>query len=240
MNQLKNSLKCAHIIRPANYRNLATEVIGAKTSLYDFHVANNGRMVNFGGYLLPVQYTDLSITNSHLHTRKQASIFDVSHMLQTYVRGTNAIECFEKLCTADIKGLAENSGTLTVFTTANGGIIDDLIVMKVNAELLYVVSNASRKTVDSALIQEAVDCSRNLGKNVDVTFLAPDERALVALQGPKAVTALQAMCDHNLSNLSFMHTTVAAVAGVANCRITRCGYTGMVNNYVRNKYTLKI
>lgn len=240
MNQLKNYLKCAHLIRSATYRNLATEINGEKTSLYDFHIANNGRMVNFGGYLLPVQYNDVSITNSHLHTRTAASIFDVSHMLQTYVRGSDAIGCFEKLCTADIQGLAENSGTLTVFTTTNGGIIDDLIVMKVNSKLLYVVSNASRKTVDSTLIREAVDCSRNSGKNVDVTFLAPDEQALIAVQGPKAVAALQDICEHNLSGLNFMHTTLTIVAGISNCRVTRCGYTGMFKNFLNEKKNIDI
>lgn len=127
-----------------------------KTSLYDLHVQNKGKLVDFAGYLLPVQYNNSSISSSHLHTRQHASIFDVSHMLQTYLRGKDAIECFESICTADIKGLAPNSGTLTVFTNDNGGILDDLIVTKVSDDLLYVVSNAACRKQDSAIIQESV------------------------------------------------------------------------------------
>lgn len=77
-------------------------------------------------------------------------------MLQTYVRGNDAVECFESICTADIKGLANNSGTLTVFTNSNGGIFDDLIVTKVSNNLLYVVSNAACRHQDMNIMQECV------------------------------------------------------------------------------------
>lgn len=127
-----------------------------KTTLYDLHVQHKGKLVDFAGYLLPVQYNNLSISASHLHTRQNSSIFDVSHMLQTYVRGKHAIDCFESICTADIKGLGKNFGTLTVFTNSNGGIFDDLIVSKVSDELLYVVSNAACRTQDIGIIQESV------------------------------------------------------------------------------------
>lgn len=133
-------------------------------------------LINVQGYLLPVQYANLGISASHLHTRKHASIFDVSHMLQTYIRGKDAIDCFEKLCTADIHGLADNSGTLTVFTNVDGGILDDLIVTKVRPDLLYVVSNAARKVHDKALIQSAVDEYQRSKKDVAVEFLDPIER----------------------------------------------------------------
>ncbi len=128
------------------------------------------------GYLLPVQYANLGISASHLHTRKHASIFDVSHMLQTYVHGKDAINCFESLCTADIVGLPENTGTLTVFTNADGGILDDLIVTKVRSDLLYVVSNAARKVHDKGLIQRAVDEFKKSKKDVSVEFLEPSDR----------------------------------------------------------------
>lgn len=127
-----------------------------KTPLYDLHEQCKGKFVDFAGYLLPVQYSNHTISASHLHTRQHASIFDVSHMLQTYVRGKAAVECFESICTADIKGLEPSSGTLTVFTNANGGILDDLIVTKVSDELLYVVSNAACRKQDVAIMQESV------------------------------------------------------------------------------------
>lgn len=203
------------------------EAIGpAKTPLFDFHVSQGGKMVEFAGYLLPVQYANLSLAQSHLHTRARASLFDVSHMLQTFVRGRDSVECFESICTADIAALPENSGSLTVFTNEKGHILDDLIVTKVNPGLLYVVSNAAMKNQDIDLMQSAVNNFKSKGKDVDVEFLEPSERALLALQGPESVKALQKLTKIDLSKLFFMATSTAEVAGVKDCRITRCGYTG--------------
>jgi len=85
-------------------------------------------MVPFAGYLMPVQYSNLSITQSHLHTREAVSIFDVSHMLQSEIRGKDRLAFMESLVTGDIGLLKPGTGTLTLFTNQNGGIIDDLIV----------------------------------------------------------------------------------------------------------------
>ncbi|XP_031632752.1 aminomethyltransferase, mitochondrial [Contarinia nasturtii] len=197
-----------------------------KTPLYDLHEQYKGKLVDFAGFLLPVQYGNFSITASHLHTRQHASIFDVSHMLQTYVRGKDSVECFESICTADIKGLEPNSGTLTIFTNANGGILDDLIVTKVSNDLLYVVSNAACRKQDMTIMQESVERFTKLGKDVSIEFLDSDVRALIALQGPHAVAALEDISSLSLRDLYFMQTRVANVAGVDGCRVTRCGYTG--------------
>jgi aminomethyltransferase len=148
-------------------------------------------------------------------------------MLQTYLTGKDAIECFESITTADIRGLDEGNGTLTVFTNENGGILDDLIVNRVNSEFLYVVSNAARKEHDSQLIQQTVDYFREKkGKSVAVRFFDPSERALLALQGPAAAASLQPLTKIDLSQLYFMTTSAAEIAGVKDCRVTRCGYTG--------------
>lgn len=211
-----------------NYKSTAAATnISNKTSLYDFHQLHNGKMVNFGGYLLPVQYGQTGITASHLHTRNHASIFDVSHMLQTYVRGADAIECFEQICTADISGLPENAGTLSIFTNAEGGIIDDLIVTKLGPKELYIVSNAGRKSTDKAIMCASINDFKKMGKDVSITFLEPCDRALIAVQGPEACFAVQQLCDTILlDNLYFMRTTTDTISGVKDCRITRCGYTG--------------
>lgn len=147
-------------------------------------------------------------------------------MLQTYVTGRDAVECIETLTTADISGLPKGTGTLTVFTNDKGGILDDLIVSRVNSKFLYVVSNAGMKKQDSQLILEAVDRFRGKGKSVDVKLFEPLERALLAFQGPAAVKVLQELTKVNLNALFFMSTIEAEVAGVPDCRITRCGYTG--------------
>lgn len=148
-------------------------------------------------------------------------------MLQTHITGKHAIECFETLTTADIQGLQKGSGSLTVFTNQNGGILDDLIVSRVDDDFLYIVSNAARKEHDSQLIQQTVEHFRTQkNKDVNVQFFDPSERALLALQGPGSQLALQSLTKMNLSKLYFMTTTEAEVAGVKNCRVTRCGYTG--------------
>lgn len=111
--------------------------------LYDFHLNEKGKMVPFAGYDMPVAYGSIGIGASHIHTRENLSIFDVSHMLQMKVMGKKCVEFFESLVVADIKGLKKNQGTLTLYTNRNGGIIDDLIVTKIEDDFLYVVSNAA-------------------------------------------------------------------------------------------------
>ncbi|XP_053967800.1 aminomethyltransferase, mitochondrial isoform X1 [Anastrepha ludens] len=198
------------------------------TALYDFHLKHGGKIVNFAGYVLPLQYTDQCIISSHLHTRRHASIFDVSHMLQTYMHGKDAISCMESLCTADIKGMTDGTGCLTVFTNSNGGILDDLIVSKVNGQMLYAVSNAAMKAEDMAVIRDGVDRFRADGKDVSIEFLSANDQSLIAVQGPEAVTTVEKLLPKSqmLDTLYFMHTSVMEVAGVSNCRVTRCGYTG--------------
>ncbi|KAE8752143.1 hypothetical protein FOCC_FOCC000936 [Frankliniella occidentalis] len=200
-----------------------------RTALYDFHVEHNGKMVPFAGFTLPVQYGALSIGDSHLHTRADgcASLFDVSHMLQTEVHGKDRAALMEALTTADVQGLAPNSGTLTVFTDATtGGILDDLIVCSTTEDKLYVVSNAGRRHHDQKLMKEAEERLRAAGKDVALRFLEPDEQSLLALQGPGAARALAPLIEGvDLDKLYFMRTTAAKVAGVP-CRVTRCGYTG--------------
>lgn len=147
-------------------------------------------------------------------------------MLQTYLTGKDAIECLETVTTADIQGLSKGSGSLTVFTNDKAGILDDLIVNRVNSKFLYIVSNAARKEHDSQLIREAVDRFRGKGKLVDVKFYEPAEKALLAFQGPAAENVLQELTKAKLKELFFMNTIETDVAGVKDCRVTRCGYTG--------------
>ena len=111
-----------------------------RTVLYDFHVDHGAKMVPFCGWSMPVQYKD-GVLNSHHHTRTHASIFDVSHMLQFKLHGKDRVKCLESLVVADIEGLKEHQGTLSLFTNEEGGIRDDLIINKLPNEL-YVVSNA--------------------------------------------------------------------------------------------------
>uniref|UniRef100_A0A4X2LPU2 Aminomethyltransferase n=1 Tax=Vombatus ursinus TaxID=29139 RepID=A0A4X2LPU2_VOMUR len=166
-----------------------------KTPLFDFHQSHGGKMVSFAGWSLPVQYRDSHI-ESHLHTRRHCSLFDVSHMLQ---------------------------GTLTLFTNEEGGIIDDLIVTNTSNEYLYVVSNAGCREKDMALMQNKVSELRSAGCDVNMEVI---DNALLALQGPSAAQVLQAGVSDDLRKLTFMTSAVMDVFGIPGCRVTRCGYTG--------------
>ncbi|KAJ8891404.1 hypothetical protein PR048_010920 [Dryococelus australis] len=197
-----------------------------KTPLYDFHVSHGGRMVPFAGFLLPLSFGAEGVAASHRHTRSHCSLFDVSHMLQTEVRGKDRVAFLESLCPADLRTLLPNRAALTVFThPITGGILDDLVVSNTSLGFLHIVSNAGRRLEDKELLEQRQVEFRARGQDVDLVFLEPEERALLAIQGPNTERVLQHLVDVDLRDLSFMATTAARL-GDFRCRLTRCGYTG--------------
>ncbi|XP_026863396.1 aminomethyltransferase, mitochondrial isoform X1 [Electrophorus electricus] len=193
-----------------------------RTPLHDFHVAQGGKMVEFAGWSMPVQYKDSHIS-SHLHTRHQCSAFDVSHMLQTKVYGKDRVKFIESLIVGDIAELKDNQGTLSLFTNAKGGIMDDLIVTKTDQGYLYVVSNAGCADKDSAHMKAKLQEFKVAGHDVDLEYL---EESLIALQGPSMAGVLQEGVSDDLNKLTFMSSVLTPVFGIRGCRVTRCGYTG--------------
>ncbi|KAI8366257.1 hypothetical protein BD560DRAFT_401109 [Blakeslea trispora] len=193
-----------------------------KTALYDFHLQHGGKMVPFAGYAMPVQYANMGMLASHLHTRQKASIFDVSHMLQTRLTGKDRNKFFERLVVADLQNLPIGQGTLSVFTNEQGGIIDDTIVMQ-QKDSLYVVSNAGCADKDLAHIRKHLIEFQNKGGDVDLQVIT--DHSLIALQGPKAAAALEALVGQSLNDFSFMHGRHMDVSGVP-CHVARSGYTG--------------
>uniref|UniRef100_A0A914D2W3 Aminomethyltransferase n=1 Tax=Acrobeloides nanus TaxID=290746 RepID=A0A914D2W3_9BILA len=173
---------------------------------------------------MPVQYGDFTIKDSTLHTRNHVSIFDVSHMLQTEIRGKDRLAFMESLTTADVEGLAPNSGTLSVFTNEKGGIRDDLILSKTDQDYIYMVTNAGCIEKDLPYLLENAKKWRENGKDVNVKVL--ESRGLLAVQGPSMVKLLAPESDINFKSLLFMHSAVGTLFGIPNCRVTRCGYTG--------------
>uniref|UniRef100_A0A0C9RB44 Aminomethyltransferase n=1 Tax=Fopius arisanus TaxID=64838 RepID=A0A0C9RB44_9HYME len=205
-------------------RDYSTNSIPKKTCLYDFHVEHHGKVVNFAGWLLPVQYKD-AIAVSHHHTRTYASLFDVGHMLQTRVWGKDAGEFLESLTTADLKNMKSGGASLTVFTNDTGGILDDLIITKDGQDRYFVVSNAGRRSEDTELLNQRLDEFNKRGKKVQLEYLDPLDQGLLALQGPIAARALQALVKIDLTKLFFMNSVETKISN-CNVRITRCGYTG--------------
>ncbi|XP_024240498.1 aminomethyltransferase, mitochondrial [Oncorhynchus tshawytscha] len=200
----------------------SSEACMRKTALFDFHRDQGGKMVEFAGWSMPVQYRDSHI-HSHMHTRQYCSIFDVSHMLQSKVHGRDRVKFIESMIVGDIAELKDNQGTLTLFTNDKGGINDDLIVTKTDQGYLYVVSNAGCADKDSANMKARLAKFKAEGHDVELEFL---EECLIAVQGPSMAKVLQPGLTDDLSKLTFMTSTLATVFGIQGCRVTRCGYTG--------------
>ena len=186
----------------------------ARTPLFVEHRALGATLVPFAGYAMPVRYCP-GIMAEHTHTRGAAGLFDVSHMGQVRLTGDGAAAELERLVPGDIAGLAPWAMRYTQFTNEDGGILDDLLVTRTDDGLLLVV-NASCKEQDIAHLQ------RRLDAGVGLSVLS--ERALVALQGPKAAAVLERHAP-GCAGLSFMTAGCFTIGG-ADALISRSGYTG--------------
>ena len=184
-----------------------------RTPLYDLHVELGGKLVDFAGWEMPVQYP-MGIMGEHNHCRSKAALFDVSHMGQVILRGENVGEKLEALCPQAFSTLKEGKARYGFFTNEEGGIMDDLIVSNAG-DHFFVVVNAALRHQDIPHMRDNLD-------GVEVTEIF--DRALVAVQGPKAEDVVGALCPA-ARDLIFMETTVADINGV-ECRISRLGYTG--------------
>ena len=168
----------------------------------------------------------MGVLNSHLHTRQKASLFDVSHMLQTSWKGKDAISFIEKLVVGDIRELKNGQSTLSLFTLPTGGILDDTVIQKINGSELYVVNNAGcAEKVWKHIQSELVDF-QNKGGDVYVEIL---NASLVALQGPMAVSAIEKVSNVSIQDLSFMNGKSLTIQDFS-VHISRCGYTGEDGN----------
>ena len=185
-----------------------------QTPLNALHLELGARMVPFAGYSMPVQYP-AGLMAEHHHTRAGAGLFDVSHMGQLTLSGPDAAAAFESLMPVDVIGLGVNRQRYGLLLTDEGGIIDDLMFVN-RGDDIFVIVNGACKHGDLTHIQA------HLGGRCTVT--PQFDRALLALQGPQAVTALQRLLP-GVEKLVFMNGMAASWNG-ANLFVTRSGYTG--------------
>ena len=183
-----------------------------QTPLYNLHMQLGARLVPFAGYAMPVQYAG-GIKHEHLHTRRAAGLFDVSHMGQISLRGTLA--ALEALVPGDIAGLALGQQRYSLLTNDAGGIIDDLMITRF-ADRLHLVVNAACKGSDFAHLAQGLGAQCELKAHPDL--------ALLALQGPAAATVLDALCPA-AGALKFMQGCATSIKGIT-VLVHRCGYTG--------------
>lgn len=185
-----------------------------KTPLYDLHLELGGKMVPFAGYSMPVQYS-AGIVREHQHTREKIGIFDVSHMGQLVVSGSNAVAALEKLLPIDVAALQVNQQCYALLTTEEGGILDDLIITRWSENEFFLVVNAATAAGDIAHLQQHLS-------GCDIRVLG--QQALLAVQGPQAKELLAQLLPAT-EQLTFMHGMRGEILG-CDCYITRSGYTG--------------
>jgi aminomethyltransferase len=189
-----------------------------KTTLYNTHLNLNAKMTPFGGYEMPVQYS--GVTKEHLAVRKGVGVFDVSHMGEFMVSGPKAFDLLQYICSNDISKISIGKAQYNYFPNETGGIVDDLIVYRLEEEKYLLVVNASNIEKDWKWVQK---------HNVDFGAVVEDqseETALLAIQGPKAIEAMQQLTSAPLTELPFYSHTTATFAGCENTLIATTGYTG--------------
>ena len=190
-----------------------------QTPLHALNLRLGARMVPFAGYAMPVQYP-AGLMAEHKQCREKAALFDVSHMGQLKLVGADAAMALETLVPVDVMGLGEGRQRYAFFTNASGGLLDDLMIARPAAGSrfgdLFLIVNAGCKDADTRHLQT------NIGHRCDVVPL-PD-RALLALQGPRAADALSQL-NPGVAQLVFMTGAEFELAG-ADCFVTRSGYTG--------------
>lgn len=189
-----------------------------KTPLNEVHRALGGKMVDFGGWEMPVQYP-AGVIAEHLATREKAGLFDVSHMGEIHVDGAEAIPFVNSLTTNDVAKLIDGQAHYSALTNERGGVIDDLLVYRFAEDKLFLVVNAGTQDTDWEWIS-----SKRSDFNVDLRHASVDF-CQIAIQGPKATEILQRLTATDLSAIKYYHFTTGEVDEVASI-ISRTGYTG--------------
>ncbi|MDB0615566.1 glycine cleavage system aminomethyltransferase GcvT [Tenacibaculum dicentrarchi] len=198
------------------------------TALTHIHEALGAKIVPFAGYNMPVQYEGINI--EHETVRKGVGVFDVSHMGEFFLKGENALALIQKVATNDASKLVPGQAQYSCMPNADGGIVDDLIIYMIAENEYMLVVNASNIEKDWNWIASHNDLNVTMENR-------SDDWSLLAIQGPKAVEAMQSLTAVNLSTIKFYTFEIADFAGIPNVVISATGYTGSggFEIYVKNK-----
>ncbi|WP_223035079.1 glycine cleavage system aminomethyltransferase GcvT [Hanstruepera marina] len=187
------------------------------TTLTDTHIALGAKMVPFAGYNMPVQYEGVNI--EHETVRHAVGVFDVSHMGEFLIEGPSALDLVQKVTSNDASKLSPGKAQYSCFPNDNGGIVDDLIVYMIKENQYLLVVNASNIEKDWNWISSKNDVGATM-RNLS------DDYSLLAIQGPKAIEAMQSLTSHDLSEIKFYNFVVGDFAGIEHVIISATGYTG--------------
>jgi aminomethyltransferase len=189
-----------------------------KTPFTDKHIALGARMAEFAGYNMPISYT--GINDEHQAVRRNAGVFDVSHMGEFMLKGEHALDLIQRVATNDASKLTAGKAQYSCMTNTDGGIVDDLLIYCIEENKVYmIVVNASNIEKDWKWIQQHND------KKVEMHNIS-DETCLLAVQGPNATKILQSLTDMDIMNLKYYTFVKGKFCGVDNVLVSATGYTG--------------
>ena len=187
------------------------------TALHSTHEALGAKMIPFAGYMMPVQYE--GVNSEHQTVRNNLGVFDVSHMGEFLIEGPNALDLIQSVSSNDASKLTVGKAQYSCLPNDLGGIVDDLIIYKIKEHTYLLVVNASNIEKDWKWISSKNSMGAEM-KNIS------DAYSLLAIQGPKAVQAMQSLSSVDLSSIAFYNFVVADFAGIAHVIISATGYTG--------------
>lgn len=188
-----------------------------RTPFYEIHKSCNAKIVEFGGFEMPVEYT--GIIDEHMTVRNGAGVFDVSHMGEIWVKGPNALQFIQKVTTNDASVLEPGQAQYSCFPNGKGGIVDDLLVYYFEPQKYMLVVNASNIEKDWEWLVSQNDLDAELEN-------ASSKISQLAIQGPKAMQILQKLTDIDLSSIKYYTFKVGSLAGIDDVIISATGYTG--------------
>ena len=204
-----------------------------KTALVNVHEKLGARMIPFAGFYMPVEFS--GINDEHLTVRNSVGIFDVSHMGEFWIKGPEALNLIQKVCSNDASKLTPGKIQYSCLPNGKGGIVDDLLVYSYEPEKYLLVVNASNIDKDWNWIKSQNTMQADMEN-------ASDRFSQLAVQGPKAILALQKLTKVNLSSLPYYSFTEGSMAGIDHCIISNTGYTGAggFELYVDNENAVKL
>ncbi|RYG16883.1 MAG: glycine cleavage system aminomethyltransferase GcvT, partial [Chitinophagaceae bacterium] len=187
------------------------------TALTDKHISLGAKMVPFAGYNMPVQYEGINV--EHATVRNAVGVFDVSHMGEFILKGENALDLIQRVTSNDASKLHDGKVQYSCLPNEEGGIVDDLLVYRIDEKSYMLVVNASNIDKDWNWIQKF-----NTG-DVEMHNIS-DKTSLLAIQGPKAADALQSLTDIDLASMEYYTFKKGKFAGINNVLVSATGYTG--------------
>ncbi|RXQ91575.1 glycine cleavage system aminomethyltransferase GcvT [Ancylomarina salipaludis] len=193
-----------------------------RTAFTSFHEELGAKMAEFAGYNMPIEYT--GIKDEHMCVREKLGVFDVSHMGEFWVKGPKAFSFVQRLTTNDVAALTDGKIQYSCFPNGKGGIVDDLLVYRIDSETYLLVVNAANIEKDWAwCCQNAEEMGLEVGKDL---YNASDEICQLAVQGPLALKAMQKLVDVPVEDMEYYTFKKVNMAGIENVIFSTTGYTG--------------